>query len=110
HPHNCLGQTENCDHCSSITDIEALSNRGRILETTHEALDEIIDVTPCADLCAVAVDVNRFVVESSLDEDLNRSLSRLARAVNVEWPDGHDRQAILRVIGKREMFSGEFAH
>src|SRR5262249_40873986 len=69
-----------------VADVEALADRVRMLERQEERLDHVVDVAPCANLRAVAVDDERLPGERRLDEGTDRASADLAWPVHVERP------------------------
>ena len=90
-----------------VADVEALARGLRALEAEQERLDHVVDVAPGADLRAVAVDRQVPAGERRLDEGADRAAADLARAVDVERPDGDRRQGELVVVGVRHVLARE---
>ena len=90
-----------------VADVEALAERRRVLEAEERTRDHVVDVAPRTDLRAVAVDDEVATFERRLDEGADRAAADLARAVDVERAHGHERDAVLVVVGAAHVLAGE---
>src|SRR6185437_8475013 len=70
-------------------------------------VDHVVDVTPGADLRAVAVDHQVAPRERGLDEGADGTAADLTRAKDVERADGDDRDPVLLAISVRHVLAGK---
>ncbi len=105
HAADRLGQAVDGDHRARIADVERLADRGRVLERAQHALDHVVDEAPGADLRAVAEDQQVLVLQRLAHEDRQSALAGLARAIDVERPHGHCRQAVLFEVCVRQVLA-----
>src|SRR5262249_5314584 len=64
-----------------IAEIERVSDRCRLLRTGEDALNEILHVTPRANLRAIAVEHDRLVLERLQNNSADRAVANLPRSV-----------------------------
>src|SRR4030095_16433673 len=79
------------------------------LRAGQHAVDEIVDVTPRANLRAVVVEYDRLVLEGLQDDAADRPVAHLSRSIHVEGANDRERQSRLEVMRVREMLGRELA-
>ena len=98
------------DRRAGVADVEALTDRARVLECQEGAVDHVVDVAPRPDLRAIPVDREVASRERGFDERANRAATDLARPEDVERPHRGRRQAKLGVIRVGHVLARELGH
>ncbi len=70
----------------------------------------VVHVAPGPDLAAIAVDLQRFIPQSPLDELMDRSFAHLSWTINIEGPNNRGGQPFLLVVGDRQVFFCQLAY
>jgi hypothetical protein len=109
-PDDLLGQRVNGEGGARVADVEGVADRLVARQRQGDAVDDIVHVAPRADLRSVVVDGQRLAVQGAHDEVMDRPLADLARAVDVEWPDGHRGQLVLLPVVHGQVLGGQLGH
>ena len=105
-----LGQVIDRHGRSWIADVKRLAARLGDTERKQRGVDDVVDITPGADLGAVVVDMQWLAFERPNDEVVHGSFADLPGSVDVKRTDADRRKAELTVIGHRQVFGRQLRH
>jgi hypothetical protein len=109
-PDDERGEAVDRDRRPWVPEVEGVSDGLGALEAEDHPLDEIVDITPGADLVAFVVHVKGLVLEGANDEIVNGAFTDLPWTKDIEGANGERWQFLCFPIVVGEMLGRELRH
>ena len=93
-----------------VADVEGVADGFLTRQGQCDAVDDVVDVAPGANLRPVVVHGKRQAAQGAHDEVVNRAFAHLTRAIDVEGSDGNCGQLVLLPVVHGQVLGCELGH